>query len=213
VCDECATGDRTDVLDSEPSISSISEVQMAKSVDIAKVTSGVYTLVKDLDPGERLRAMNAVLTMLGEAGTLSAGQGGAGSGATGAQGGPAGTGGRATGGARAYFDTKDPKSKIEELAVAARYREENVQADTHTKEDLEAVVRTEARRNFDRNNFNRDVSNAKVAGLFNKGSDLALSYYGQQYVDTLPDREALARLRRPKGGKAKKGKAKGPKPR
>ena len=38
------------------------------------------------------------------------------------------------------------------------------------------------------------------AGLFNKGmpkGQYQLSYFGQQYVDILPDREALTKLKRP----------------
>ena len=181
---------------------------MAKT-DIAKVVSGVHALVKDLEADERLRALNAVLTMIGDQAGMS--------GATASQGGSsASTQGGVTGplrpaeqtGARAYFDQKDPKTKIEELAVAARYREQYAGAHTHVREDLEALISREARRNFDRRNFNRDVSNAKVAGLFNKAKELSLSYYGQQYVDALPDREAVGKLRRPKVGRSGKSKRK-----
>src|ERR1700737_2022655 len=62
-----------------------------------------------------------------------------------------------------YFNTKDPHSKIEELAVAARFREVNLRAQSHSKQELEAVFRS-ARRNFDSNNFNRDTINAKTKG-------------------------------------------------
>jgi hypothetical protein len=107
-----------------------------------------------------------------------------------------------------YFDEKAPKNKGEELAVAARYRELNEQAESHAKDDLKQII-TGARRNFDNKNFVRDIKNAKLqAGFFNSGDDkgsYTLSYFGQQFVDALPDREATRKLKRPK----KKGKRKG----
>ena len=59
-----------------------------------------------------------------------------------------------------------------------------------------------SRRNFDSHNYNRDMQNARnQAGFFNKstekGSD-TLSYYGQNYVDALPDRDTAKQLSRPK---------------
>ena len=108
---------------------------------------------------------------------------------------------------QAYFAAKDPKSKIEELAVAARYREQYQAAIASSKAEIEAVVKA-ARRNFDTKNFPRDIDNAKKHKLFNIGGGRGshvLSYYGQQYVDALPDRAAAKRLRGPKGkGKGKK---------
>jgi hypothetical protein len=61
--------------------------------------------------------------------------------------------------AQTYFDQKNPQSKIEELAVAARYRELKEGVETHEKEDLKRVI-TSARRNFDVNNYTRDLGNA-----------------------------------------------------
>lgn len=91
----------------------------------------------------------------------------------------------------AYFASKDPKSKQEELAVAARFRE-TIRGETkHTKKDFEAIF-GEARRNFDGPNFAFDMRNAKKAGFFVKGGakshSHSLSYFGQNFVDALPDR-------------------------
>jgi hypothetical protein len=101
-----------------------------------------------------------------------------------------------------YFGAKNPKSKVEMLAVAARYREEYEDSETHSKEQLKKVI-TDARRNFDAHNFARDISNAKsLRGLFNtsgrKRDANKLSYYGQQFVDALPDREAAMKIPKPK---------------
>ena len=109
--------------------------------------------------------------------------------------------------AKAYFDEKAPKSKIEELAVAARYREQHAKADANSKNEIGTVIR-DARRNFDARNFTRDLKNAKRAKLFNLGSGRdahQLSYHGQQYVDALPNREAVKALavNKKKGGKKK----------
>ena len=109
--------------------------------------------------------------------------------------------------ASAYFDSKAPQNKGELLAVAARYRETMLKAESHSKSELKDVIAS-ARRNFDQNNFARDINNAKrQAGFFNLGTgrgDLKLSYYGQQFVDALPDREAAERINRPRVGGVRK---------
>jgi hypothetical protein len=97
-----------------------------------------------------------------------------------------------------YFDQKAPQTKIEELAVGARYREEREGATTHSRDGLRAVI-IAARRNFDARNFGRDLANARVAGLFTRGTgrdEIILSAFGQSYVDTLPKRDELKQLRR-----------------
>lgn len=111
-----------------------------------------------------------------------------------------------------FFNQKDPKNKGEVLAVAARYREINEQQESHSKSDLKKVV-TDSHRNFDDSNFGRDINNAKrQAGFFVLGGDRdahKLSYYGKQYVDALPDREAAGELKRPRvGGGGKKSRKK-----
>ena len=107
----------------------------------------------------------------------------------------------------------DPdNSKIEELAIAARFRELTSDAESHTKADLESVFKT-ARRNFDSVHFKRDLDNAKRKGFFTKGSDrgsTVLAYYGQNYVDALPSREALKQVRAPKGSGQRRAAKKSP---
>lgn len=99
-----------------------------------------------------------------------------------------------------FFDAKQPSNKGEELAVAARFREETHDASASTKDELKAVFKA-ARRNFDDKHFARDLDNARTKGLFNRGSgaELVLSHYGQNYVDAMPDRDAIKGLRTPKG--------------
>lgn len=100
-----------------------------------------------------------------------------------------------------FFEEKQPKSKIEELAVAARFLELSTDNHSITKSDFEDAI-VNSRRNFDSNNFRRDIGNAKFKGLFTKTRDkgvFTLSHYGQKYVDTLPNREGLVELNKPNG--------------
>lgn len=109
--------------------------------------------------------------------------------------------------AQAFFDQKAPQNKGEQLAVAARFLEISEGLEKYKKEDFKRVFDS-ARRNFDRAHFSRDLDNAKrQAGFFTMGSGSqshSLSHYGQQYVDALPDRAAVAALRRPRLGPRKK---------
>jgi hypothetical protein len=101
---------------------------------------------------------------------------------------------------KAYFDAKNPRTKIEELAVAARYLEEAENATSSTRADLERVIKA-ARRNFDGKNFRRDLDNARKANLFTRGTgrdSVVLSAHGQNYVDALPNRDALQELDKPR---------------
>lgn len=166
---------------------------------IAEITQKSYDLLKVLESDERARVIVAVQTLFGDAPNTG----------TAAPLTPVLATSATSKGAvanasdiRTFFDQKAPENKGEELAVAARYRELNQDASAHTKEDFETAIRA-ARRNFDSKNFTRDLNNAKIKGLFNKGKDHTLAYYGQGYVDALPDREALKKLRRPKGGARK----------
>ncbi len=105
-----------------------------------------------------------------------------------------------------YFDQKNPRTKVEELAVAARYREEREAAASNTQADLKNVI-IAARRNFDATNFRRDLENARKAGLFTRGTGkdaIVLSHYGQTYVDTLPNRDALKQLQKPKAARRRR---------
>lgn len=167
---------------------------MAKA-DIAGLLSKLYELLSPLDTGERSRVIQSILVLFGETNiqnriplentsTLNLDQQNL-----------------SLTDAAKYFDGKEPKNKGEELAVAARFRELKQKQETHSKSDLKQVI-TDARRNFDSKNFGRDLNNAKrQAGFFNLGTKpdaSQLSYYGQQYVDTLPDRDAIAKLKKPK---------------
>jgi hypothetical protein len=160
--------------------------------NVAQLPAKLYELLSPLSPEERTRVVQATMILFGE-------------------GAPAPPPGEATTPAAndpgAFFDKKGPKNKGETLAVAARFRELNQNEETHTKADLKAVV-TSARRNFDDSNFARDINNAKrQAGFFNLGTGRdtsKLSYYGQQFVDALPDREAASKLNRPRVGGGRK---------
>jgi hypothetical protein len=181
-----------------------------KKVDLAGITTQIHGLLDPLEPAERQRAITAALTLLGDTYVFPAV----------GQAGPAGTvpspvahtGPQASGAGvtpRDFFATKDPKNKVEELAVAARYRELYESAESHTREQLAQVIKA-ARRNFDGTNFSRDLGNAKTSKLFSLGKDNALSYTGQQFVDALPDRDQALGLRKGKMAKRarKEGKAK-----
>ena len=66
-----------------------------------------------------------------------------------------------------------------------------------------------ARRNFDDGNYRRDIENARVKGLFNRGkTEAVLSHFGQSVVDTLPDRAGLKELKKPKRTSARRAPAK-----
>lgn len=174
---------------------------------IAEASSEMFSLLKLFSPDERMRIVRGTLTLLGDSGTIDSA--------------PAAghdlrrddqTGTPPMGGAEAgrYFAEKNPTKKVEELAVAARFKELQGGGDTITNELLASVYKA-ARRNFDRRNYSRDMDNARKAGLFNKGGKtgtFSLSYYGQSFVDALPNRDATKALRKPKpgarGGKKKR---------
>lgn len=172
---------------------------MAKSKPVDAVPK-LVALLEPLETQDRRRAIHAALMIMGEESIATPGGGGGAGNSGGASAVTShGAGGNAT--AQTYFATKSPKGKVEELAVAARYREDHGDAAPSSKAQLKDVVKA-VRRNFDDHNFNRDMSNAKRAGFFNTGGGSqdahTLSYYGQQYVDTLPDRAAAKKLSRPK---------------
>jgi hypothetical protein len=172
--------------------------------NVAAVATRIYELLDPVESSDRQRAIAAALTLLGEAG-VSVPQAGLPPGGTGAIAGspaaPAAAGNLQ--GAKAFFDTKQPINKIEELAVAARFRETVLQQESHDSASLESVFKA-ARRNFDKKNFRRDLNNAKVRGFFNRGSDNALAHYGQNFVDALPNRETADAIRRPRSGSRRK---------
>lgn len=149
----------------------------------------MYDLASTLEPDDQKKAIAALRALLGlgtsnPEGDESGDVGGSGSGSGDAK------------DAAGFFSSKEPKNKGEELAVAARYRELKQDASEHEKEELEKVVRA-ARRNFDSKNYSRDIDNARRKGLFNHGTPTTLSYFGQEYVDALPDREKVKSIPSP----------------
>lgn len=173
---------------------------MAKT-NIAQLPAKLYELLSRLSSEERARVVQATMVLFGDdpsATTLTGGDA--------ASGAAAGVGTTAQG-AQAFLDQKHPRNKGEMLAVVARYRELVEKTDTHSKADFKRVI-TSARRNFDDSNFTRDINNAKrQAGFFNTGTGRdasKLSYYGQQFVDALPNRDAVGKLKRPRVGGGKK---------
>jgi hypothetical protein len=167
----------------------------------AELTSKIVSILEKAEAQDRQRIISAAMVLLGDRVIEASGRGGT-SGSPNARGATSGTQAK---GAYEYFNSKDPRSKIEELAVAARFRETNTGAQVHSREDLETVF-GEARRNFDSKNFIRDTINAKTKGFFNKGGErgqFRLAYYGQQFVDALPDHGAAKSVRKPKGARRK----------
>jgi hypothetical protein len=166
---------------------------------VLEATQAVVAVLTPLEPDERARAIRAAITIVGGVPDQSVPA------ATGAKDG-GGTRGQASRNEKAYFDLKDPQTKIEELAVAARFREEAENAVESSHQELRAAT-SSARRNFDSKNFKRDLENARIAGLFNRGTGkdrAVLSHYGQEYVDALPNRDAVKTLKKPKGAGAKR---------
>jgi len=159
-----------------------------KTVDAA---GKIFGILEPLKPEDRGKVIQAALALLGGDVNVELGSGGGG----------AGSGGRTPGvGEKSYFDAKEPRTKGEELAVAARYREEREHATASTRADLERVIRA-ARRNFDGSNFRRDLDNARRKGLFNSGTgkdSIVLSHYGHNYVEALPVRESVKAVQKPK---------------
>jgi hypothetical protein len=165
-----------------------------KKTDLAGITTQIHGLLDGLEPADRHKAITAALTLLGDAYVFPSSGPVAPVGA--ARPTIAASGGHSSGAVtpRDFFASKDPKNKVEELAVAARFRELYEAAEGHTREQLAQVIKA-ARRNFDATNFSRDLGNAKTSKLFSLGKDNALSYTGQQFVDALPDREQALSLR------------------
>lgn len=181
---------------------------------IVDATTKIVSLLEPLTPDERVRAIQAAFTMLGDTTTATAatipavpvsGTSTLGVGAL-----PGATSARTPGAGseKTYFDQKQPNNKGEELATAARYREEYLNASQSTKDELRQTIQA-ARRNFDAGNYRRDIENARVKGLFNRGGvDVVLSHYGQSVIDALPDRAAVKAIKKPKRTSARRAPAK-----
>lgn len=167
---------------------------MSQKKNVATVTTEVYELLEKLESEERVKVVKAALTLLGDDTSLIA-ESGSKPGSTLNKGGSLEKQNE-----QEYFDQKDPKTKIEELAVAARFRELFQNMNTHEKKDLKDVT-DNARWNFDSRNFKRDLENAKRRNFFTRGQNITLAHYGQKYIDALPDREAVKGLRKPRAQK------------
>ncbi len=177
-----------------------------KKSDLGKAVAAMWATLLALEEEDRPRALAALRTMLGGAleesePPLNRGT----SGGVQANSRPHGI----TRGAREFFDAKNPESKLEMLAVAARFRELNNGGTTHSRDELRDVF-VQARRNFDAAKFRFDIANAKNKGFFNRGRESQLSYAGQNFVDALPKREeALKQLSR-RGRKSRRKARKSP---
>lgn len=153
----------------------------------AEALAKIIGELEPLEAEERARIIRSICTFFGSDAPLITSQ----SSTPGAQVTPGG--GLIGSDAKTYFDRKQPKSKLEELAVAARFREETQGAEMSSQEELKGVFNA-ARRTFDAHNFRRDLDNARTKGLFLRGTARGvaqLSSGGQNLVDALPDRQTV----------------------
>lgn len=108
--------------------------------------------------------------------------------------------------AKDFFAQKNPANRGEMLAVAARYLEVTTSKEVMNKSDIEQVFK-DSRRNFDSKNFSRDMRNAvHNAKFFLSGGEretYKLSFYGQEYVDALPDKDMAREIKKPGNSKKK----------
>lgn len=175
--------------------------------NLGESSKELYELLSGLDKDDRRKVLQSVLALFGEENVS----------APGAEPGKDKvkkvgdqTSGFTAMGAKEFLSQKNPENRGEVLAVAARYLELVNQLEVIRKENFKEVFK-EARRNFDSGNFVRDMTNAiHNAKLFISGGEketYKLSFYGQEYVDALPDRDVVRLIKRP-GGAKKKGTAK-----
>jgi len=180
------------------------------SNSVGELVNSLYGLLEPYDQEVRCRALRAVAVLFGDTTNTSVAPANTLAIANPSVPLPPNSSLQLTESAQKFFDDKQPNSKIEELGVAVRFLEVTTRNEAITKSDVEDVILA-ARRNFDGKNFRRDLENAKAKGLFNRSKDprvLTLSYYGQKYVDGLPNREALAQIRKPTRSKRRKPAAK-----
>ena len=179
--------------------------------NLAETTSRIHEIVKDLSEKDLAKVLNAVLALSASEARVSFQP------ATSVE--PVERNRSTLKGAVGdhsaceFFENKAPQSKVQELAVAARFRELSSSEVKHSKKDFEKIF-SSARRNFDAENFPSDMRNAKKDGFFMKGTKNArshqLSYAGQNFVDSLPDQQAAKKAmnkKRVKRQTKKKGKA------
>lgn len=169
------------------------------TINLGEISKKLYDLLADLEQDDRQRVMSSVLALFGEAPRLAP---------------LASMGMRSAntdfdegiGSAKDFFSQKNPESRGETLAVAARFLELSAGKEVVGRVDIEQVFK-DARRNFDSNNFVRDMKNAiHNAKLFLPGGErdsYKLSFFGQEYVDALPDKEKVRLIKRPGNSKKK----------
>jgi hypothetical protein len=165
--------------------------------NIGQLTGEVYALLEGQEKEESIKILASVATLLGiDVPKTSFNQQGANNtgnnnnnGATNAT----------NNNAKKYFGDKAPNNKSEEFAVAAKFRVDTGAGESHSKEDLKAIIKTQAKRTFDDKNFSRDIDNARKGKFFIPGDakgEYILSDVGEKYVDALPDRAAAAETKK-----------------
>lgn len=169
------------------------------------VLTQIFNLLTPIEPGERIRILQTVQAFFGVVAVMPQ--------SSINQNKSVAIGASDSGDAKQFFDRKEPKNKGEDFAVAAKFSIENGQGDVHTLDSLKNIIKSQAKRRFDAQNFVRDMSNAvQNAKLFMCGDtkgEYVLSAHGEKYVDALPDRAAakVAKKSTKKIKKAKKKKA------
>ncbi len=170
-------------------------------VNLGEVSKELYDLLAGLDEDDRARVVTSVMALFGDAPINFNNTAGSNSGA----GGYDEQVSNHNGSAKDFFSQKAPENRGEALAVAARFLELNEDREIVSNEDLHQVFK-DARRNFDSKNFSRDMRNAVHNGKFflsgGERNTYKLSFYGQEYVDALPEKEKAKAIKKP--GKAKK---------
>lgn len=154
------------------------------STNIGEIPGKLYALLHGLSSDDRKKVISATVALFGDAAPNTNHQAGSPTNER--------TGLDEASTPKVFFDQKEPRTKGEELATAARYLELQKGTDLFNKEDLKTVFST-ARRNFDSANFLADMSNAiHQAKFFTKGGPKGLyqlSYFGRKFIDALPDRQ------------------------
>lgn len=169
--------------------------------DIGDVAFQIYKILQNLEPEDRVRIIRSTVVLLGDENSHAHQTH---KGAEQPKGEEAHIGKHAENNAhetpQKYLNHKDPSNRGELLAVVARYLEKSSKKTSCTRAEIKQVI-LDARRNFDDTNFLRDIKNATYqAGLFNKGGaagEYTLSYFGQEFTDALPDRQAAKAIKRP----------------
>ena len=173
--------------------------------NIGDLTSKVYQLLKSEQKDDVAKILSSVATLLDLSQNLSLFNSKEQSQNNSNAKADVGNGSNRTG-AKAFFDAKKPTTKGEELAVAAAFRIDNDMGETHTKDELKEIIKTQARRTFDDKNFVRDIDNAiRSAKLFMSADEKGkyiLTDVGESFVSVLPDRAAAMKAR--KGAKRSK---------